>query len=405
MGFFQKAAKGVGWMGGLRFLSRGLTLLRTSILARLLIPAQFGVFGVVTLAITLFEILTETGINTVLIQEDEDIKPLINAAWGISIFRGILISLLVCLSAYPLARFFSTPEAAGFLFFASLVPLVRGLINPSIIKFQKELEFRKEFGLRLSVLLIESLVAIISAYWRRSVTSLILALLAGASLEVFLSFIFCQPRPRLVWEKEKVNRIISRGKWITLTGIFSFLVNQGDDAVVGRLLGMNSLGLYQMAYKISNLPFTEVTDVFSRVAFPVYAKISRDKARVKRAFLKTLLATALFIIPGVMIIFFFPEAIIKIVLGEAWLEASQVLRILAFFGLMRAFSGAAGPILLAFKRQDLVARINLFKLVLLFIFILPLTLKYGLVGAGWAVLLTSFLVQPLIWQSVYEVLK
>jgi len=116
MGFYKQAAKGVGWMGGLRVFSRGLTLLKTAILARLLVPVQFGVFGVVTLVISLFEILTETGINTILIQEDEDIKSFINTAWIISIFRGILISLLVFLSARPLAKFFLRLKQSSFCF-------------------------------------------------------------------------------------------------------------------------------------------------------------------------------------------------------------------------------------------------------------------------------------------------
>lgn len=405
MGFLEKVIKGVSWMGSLRILSRLLTLLKTAILARLLVPAQFGVFGIVTLAIALFEILTETGINTVLIQEDEEIKPLVDTAWVISIFRGIFISLFVCLVALPLANFFASPEAAKLLFFASLIPLVRGLINPSIIKFQKELEFRKEFNLRLGILLVESLVAIIGVFLTHSVISLIFALLVGAGLEVIFSFVFCQPRPRFVWETQKAKKIISQGKWVTLTGIFSYLVDQGDDAVVGKILGMESLGLYQMAYKISNLPFTEITDVASRVTFPVYSKISRDKARVKRAFRKTLLVTAFLVVPGVALIFFFPELMIKIVLGEKWLGASQALRILAIFGLSRAISGSVGPILFAFKRQDLAAKISFTKLVSLALLVFPLTIKFGITGTALAVLVSSLLIQPLIWKSAREILK
>lgn len=405
MGFFKEAAKGVGWMGSLRILSRLLTLLKTAILARLLVPAQFGIFGIVTLAIALFEILTETGINTVLIQEDEDIKPFIDTAWVISILRGIFISLLVCLVALPLAKFFSSLQAAKFLLFASLIPLTRGFINPSIIKFQKDLEFKKEFNLRFGILVVESLVAVVGVFWTRSVASLIFALLVGTGLEVILSFIFCQPRPRFAWESQRAKKIISRGKWVTLTGIFSYFVDQGDDAVVGKILGMNSLGLYQMAYKISNLPFTEITDVFSRVTFPVYSKISKDKERVKKAFRKTLLVTALFVIPGTAIIFFFPETIIKIVLGEKWLGAAQALKILALFGLSRAIGGAVGPILFAFKRQDLAAKISFTKLVFLALLVFPLTFKFGITGTALAVLVSSLLVQPLIWKSVKEILR
>ena len=405
MGFLKETIRGVSWMGSLRIFSRFLTLLKTAILARLLVPAQFGVFGIVTLTIALFEILTETGINTVLIQEDKNIKPLVNTAWVISIFRGILISLFVCFGALPLANFFSSPQAMKFLLLASLIPLIRGFINPSIVKFQKNLEFKKEFNLRLAILLVESLTAIIGVFWTRSIVSLIFALIAGAGLEVVFSFVFCRPRPHFIWEGQKAKKIISQGKWVTLTGVFSYLVDQGDDAVVGKILGMGGLGLYQMAYKISNLPFTEITDVASRVTFPVYSKITQDKARVKRAFKKTLLATVFLVVPGVAIIFFFPELIIKIILGEQWLGAAQALRVLALFGLTRAIGGSVRPILFAFKKQDVAAKINLAKLFLLALFIFPLTLKFGVSGTAMAVLASSLLVQPLIWKSIREVLR
>jgi O-antigen/teichoic acid export membrane protein len=405
MGAFRQTIGGISWMGGLRLTSRILILLRTIILARLLSPLQFGIFGIVTLAISLFEIFTETGINTVLIQEDEKIEPLINTAWVVSIIRGFLIFLLLAIFAWPLASFFASPAATKFLFLAALIPLVKGFINPAIIKFQKELEFNKEFNLRLAILIAESATAVALAFLTRSVLSLILGLLVGGILEVFLSFKFCFPRPKLALEKEKFAKIFGRGKWITLGGIFSCLVDQGDDAVVGRLLGVSTLGLYQMAYKISNLPFTEITSVFYTVTFPVYAKINQDKNEVWRSFKKMLGLTILLVLPLAAVIFFFPEPIISIVLGKQWLGAKDALRILAVFGLTRAIGGTAGPIFFAFKRQDLTARIELAKLVFLAILIVPLTKLYGLAGASLAVLLSSLLLQPVIFYQVRKIFR
>lgn len=403
MTVFKEAIKGISWLGGLRLSSRVLVLLRTVILARLLSPFQFGIFGVVTLAIALFEVFTETGINTVLIQEDEEIGPLINTAWVVSLARGFLIFLLIAVFSFPLALFFSQPAAAKFLLLAALIPLVKGFINPAIIQFQKNLQFNKEFFLRLAILVVESGAAIILALLTRSVVSLILALLVSGVFEVFLSFIFCSPRPHLSFEKEKFRKIFARGKWITLGGIFAALVDQGDDAVVGRLLGVGSLGLYQMAYKISNLPFTEITDVFYNATFPIYARINQDKKAIWQNFKRMTALTLVLVVPLALAIFFFPEPIIRLVLGEKWLGAKDALRILAVFGLTRALGGSAGSLLLAFKRQDLTARIELVKLIFLAILIVPLTKLYGIAGASLAVLLSSLFLQPLIFLNVKKI--
>lgn len=405
MSFFKQTLKGLGWLGGLQAFGRGLALLRTAILARILLPDQFGVFGIVTLVLNLFEILTETGINTVIIQEKKRLKTFIDTAWVVSIFRGILIAFLIILASLPLARFFNLPNVAKLLFFTSLIPLTRGFINPAVIQFRKNLEFKKEFYFRGAIYLAESIVVIIGVLLTRSIASLIFALLFASGLEVFFSFIFCRPRPRFVWEKEKAKRIISQGKWITLTGIFSYFVTEGDDAVVGKILGVEALGFYRLAYKVSNLPFTEVTDVVSRVTFPVYARIAGKKEQVKRAFKKSLLGIIFLVIPATAMIFFFPNLIIKIILGERWLSVAPTLKILAIFGLTRALGGAATPIFYTFKKQDLVAKITFLKFILLFVFIAPLVFKFGISGAALAVLISSLLIQPLIWFQVIKILK
>jgi len=401
----RQTIKGLGWLGGLQAFGRVLALLRTVILARILLPDQFGVFGIVTLVLNLFEILTETGINTVIIQEKKRLKTFIDTAWVISIFRGTLIAFLIILASLPLARFFNLPNVAKLLFFTSLIPLTRGFINPAVIQFRKNLEFKKEFYFRGAIYLAESIVVVVGVFLTRSIESLIFALFFSAGLEVFFSFIFCQPRPRFLWEKEKAKRIISQGKWITLTGIFSYLVTEGDDAVVGKILGVESLGFYRLAYKVSNLPFTEVTDVISRVTFPVYARIAEKKEQVKKIFKRSLFGIIFLVIPATAIIFFFPNLIIKIILGERWLSVVPTLKILAIFGLTRALGGAATPIFYTFKKQSLVAKITFVKFILLFVFIVPLVLRFGITGAALAVLTSSLLIQPLIWFNVIKILK
>lgn len=405
MSFFRQTIKGLGWLGGLQAFGRGLALLRTAILARILLPDQFGVFGIVTLVLSLFEILTETGINTVIIQEKKPLQTFVGTAWIVSILRGTLIAFLIILASQPMARFFNLPDLTRLLIFTSLIPLIRGFINPAVIQFRKELEFKKEFYFRSVIYLAESVVVVIGVFLTRSVESLIFGLLFASGLEVLLSFVFCRPRPRLIWEKEKARRIITQGKWITLTGIFSYLVTEGDDAVVGKILGTESLGFYRLAYKVSNLPFTEVTDVISRVTFPIYARAASEKKEVKEAFKKSLLGIIFLVVPATAVIFFFPSLMIKIILGERWLSVAPALKILAVFGLTRALGGAATPIFYTFKRQDLVAKITFIKFIFLFVLIVPLVVRFEIVGAALAVLISSLLIQPFIWFQAVKILK
>ena len=122
--------------------------------------------------------------------------------------------------------------------------------------------------------------------------------------------------------------------------------------IVGKILGISSLGLYQMAYKISIFPITEISDVVSKVVFPVYARIDRDRARLKKAFFKTLaLISVLSISLGALFLIFTREVIL-FVLGETWIDILPFLKILILFGIIRGISGSTSALFFALNKQE-----------------------------------------------------
>ena len=127
-------------MAALRVFTRGLAIAKIAILARILVPAQFGIYGIATIVLGFFETLTETGINIFLIQDKQKIDEYVDSAWVVSIIRGVVISLAILLLIPVIIAFFHTPGAKEILLLVSLVPLIRGFVNPACIKFQKNLE-------------------------------------------------------------------------------------------------------------------------------------------------------------------------------------------------------------------------------------------------------------------------
>lgn len=396
MGYFRKTIVGISWTGALRGSTRIIAFLKIAVLARLLTPAQFGLFGIAALVLAFLEILTETGMNVFLIQGEGKIEDYINSAWAVSIIRGMIISAIIVISAPFIASFFKSPDSYRLILLISLVPFLRGFINPAIIKFQKELQFNREFALRFSIFFVDASFAVFFVLITRDASGLVWGLIAGVVLEVILSFILFKPRPTLAFEFEKVKRVVGRGKWVTAAGVFKYLFEQGDDIVVGRLLSTSSLGLYQIAYKISTLPITEVAQVFSKVTFPVYVKISKDAARLKRAFIKTTTVIALLVIPIGLILFFFPEKVILIILGPNWLEAASTLRVLSVFGVIKAVSDSSYALFMAVKKQEYVTVLTLVSIFGLAVTIIPLVLRFGIVGAAISALIGLSLSIPVV---------
>jgi len=389
MGYSKQALTGISWMAAFRFVTRGIAFIRIIILARLLVPAQFGVFGIATMALTLLEMLTETGINVFLVQEKGEIDEYVNDAWLISIVRGIIISTLIIISIPFVTSFFNIQQSKGLIYLISIVPFIKGFINPSEVKFQKNLQFNKEFYFRTSIFALDSSVAVIASLITHSAVGLVFGLIAGATLEIILSFVIIRPLPSFSFSLQKFMKIFHSGKWVTLYGVFDFVASQGDSITVGRVLGAGPLGIYQMGYTVATLPISEVSDVANRVIFPVYSKISEEINRLKRGFLKiTLLVSAVSISVG-LIIFFFPKDLFILIFGQKWEQTLVVLKPLAIYGAIRGISNTASSLFFSLGKQKYAAGATLVRVVVLVVSIIPLTLSFGLVGAGCSVLLSG----------------
>jgi len=392
-------------MGSLRIAIRGLGFAKIAILARLLTPDKFGVFGIASLVLTFLETITETGINIFLIQERADMKKYVDSSFVVSIARGFLISVLLFLLSPLIADFFSSPDVLPLLYLTSLIPLVRGFINPSIVRYQKDLQFNKEFFFRTFLYVVDVGVAIGVAYATRSAVSLVWGMIAGGATEVIFSHLLVKPRPKIKFEMDKLKKIVSQGKWVTLARIFDYLFREGDDVVVGKMLNTTALGLYQVAYKISTLPITEITDVVIKVTFPVFSQMTKDHDRLKKAFTKAFVMVTILVLPFSFGIYYFADSIVGILLGAGWEEVIPILKILSVFGAIRAIVATSYPLLLALKKQKQVSTITLFAISGLAVSIFPLVGSYGVVGAAYAAIIGALISIPVAVYFTNKALK
>lgn len=405
MGYTKDAIKGVSWMTLLRFSTRIITFVRLAILGRILTPTQFGYFGIATLVLSLLEILTETGINVFLVQEKEHIKEYINSAWMVSIIRGVILSLAISMSAPLIVIFFNAHEAYLIILLIAIVPFIRGFINPAIITYQKDLLFDKEFRLRFFAFSIDVIISIIVGVITRSAESFAYGLIASALLEVLLSYIFIPLRPRLQLEIEKIKKIIRRSGWITLISVSSYIADNGDNITVGKILGSTSLGIYQIAYKFSTLPISEITNVINQVVFPVYSRFSENKERLWKAFLKVTAFSSLgsVILGGA--IFIFAEPIIILFMGGQWISAIPVIKILSLYGILRTIFGNFPPLFLSVGKQKYVAQSTLIRGAGLVVSVIPFITYFGMIGAGYSMLFSILIEIPVLLYFAVKIFK
>lgn len=402
MGYTPQIVKGITWIGSFRIVTRAISFGRTLVLARILNPAQFGFFGIGTLILALSELLTETGINILLVQKKDISSDYVNTAWMISIIRGFIIGLIMLLISLPVSLFFNMPEVLLFINLLALVPMIRGFINPLRVLLQKDLRYRDDFLYNTLLFTVEAVVAIFVSYYTKSAIGLAYGLIASALVDLLLSFLLFSPIPRISFKKTIFHEIIYHGKWLTANGVMNYLFQNIDNIVIGKILGASSLGLYDVIYKISLLPLTEVADVVGKVTFPVYVKMTDDLQRLKRAYLKSSVIIFMASVFLATVLILYSNQVILLLLGPQWVEGSTFLYILAVLGVFRAmFTSVVYP-LYSLKKQKNVSIITFIALFSIMATIIPFTNNWGLPGASLSALLGAVVATPIAFYFLYK---
>lgn len=388
----------------LRIGTRVISSLRLIVLARFLSPTDFGLMGVVLLVLSLLEILSTTGFDQALIQKRTDVISYFDTVWYFSIVRGLILGAFIYILAPVAGVFFKEPLSVPLLRVMALSPVLVGFKSPGLIEVNRELKFKKLVIFDFSRSVIVAVVAGIAAYLVRNAYALIIASLLDSILLSLSSFFIYPYCPGFGFKVDKVKELWGYGRWVFGSKIAHYLFNDGDDWIVGRLLGSQALGFYQTAYNFGCAPMTEITGVFSRVAFPTFSSIQSDHEKSRLAYLKILQIIMFLSTPVALGIFSVAQDGVAIFLGSKWLPMVTSLQILVFWGWIRSFRATTGPLLLANGRPDAVTKFTIVKVIILAVLIFPFSNRWGYIGTSWAVLLASFLELPLIIYSMTNIM-
>lgn len=383
-----KVVKGGLWIFALRIINRGLGFIRTIVLARLLTPEDFGLLGIAMLGIYTLETFSQTGFQTALIQKKGKVDSYLDTAWTVSVVRGTTLFLVLFLSAPIIASFFNSPDATLVIKVIAISTLLSGFRNIGIVFFQKDLEFNKQFVYDLSATLVDLTVAITLAFVLRNVWALVFGGLAANCIRTLMSYTLHPYRPQFDFEKDKFHGLFGFGKWVLGSSILIFLVTRGDDILVGKMLGVTALGLYQMAYLIANLPTTEITHVISQVTYPAYSALQDNIDRLRQAYIDVLQITVYVAAPLAGVIFALAPELTNILFGKSWINMASSIQVLVLAALLRSIAATAGPIFQGVGKPKIDTKWQIIRLLTLVLFIYPFTLRWGIFGTSLAVFLS-----------------
>ncbi|PSP39504.1 hypothetical protein BRC71_02765 [Halobacteriales archaeon QH_7_65_31] len=390
----DRAARGGLWAAGETALVRGLELLRYVAIARLLVPSQIGLFTFGVLTLSAVKRFSNLGTDAAIISQDGDLDRQLDAAFTLQIARSLLLAGLLYAAAPIPAAVFGDESVVRLVRLIAVIPLIDTVENPATVVFEKELNFRRRSLFRLSGVLANTVVSVTLAYRLQSVDALIAGVVAGAAVHTVVSHLLTAHSPRPSLDIAQMRTLFDYGKWLTGSSIISWIYREGDDALVGAVVGSAGLAYYRNAFQFGQAPQSELTGVISEVAFPTYAEVSDDLHAVLVGYRWTLGVAVTAVFPAAVGTALVAPLFVPVALGQGWGPTVRPLQIIALAAAGHAVTATASSLWQALDRPDLYTKTETLSMAVLFVTAVPATLEYGVVGTATAVTVTAVLVAP-----------
>ncbi len=370
-----------------RFAVRGIGVVSTMILARLLLPADFGLVALATMLVAAVEIMAEFNFDLWLIRHADAERRHYDTVWTLSVLRGLVMGGIIIALAGPAASFFDDPRLYTIILVLSAITIAEGLKNVGVVDFQKELQFDKDFALMFWPKLAGFGVVVTCAFLLRSYWALVFGTLVARGMHVLLSFVMHPYRPRP--SMSEWREVIGFSKWLLLNNVIGFAYLRADTFFLGKLAGAGVVGLYSVAYEISNLATTQLVAPIRRAIYPGYARMAGDPESIRKGYVDVLALTLALALPIAAGIGLVADPLVRVALGQNWLDAVPVIRILTLYGIFSLTWSNMAPAIIAIGRPQTLCwflGVGILTLIPLLYFGVR---DLGAIGAAWAVTIAN----------------
>jgi O-antigen/teichoic acid export membrane protein len=374
---------GMAWTAVLRWSAQVISWVGTAFAARLLTPGDYGLIGMAMLAIGFVRMVEDFGLDAVLVQ-DRSIQGARQAQLaGLILLAAAFASAAFMLLSVPIAGFFREPQVAALIVALSLLCICDALQVIPRALLQREMAFRKLASLQFVQIVVTQVVLVILAYLGWGVWALVLNTLAGAAV-VTLLLLWWKPfsiaRPRAI--RELATPLLQG--WRILASRFAYYAyTSADQAVIGRMLGRDALGVYSFALTFSTMISSEISSVLSRVVPGVFSTVQTRRDELRRYFLVLTELLCYLTLPVCLGTAVTADLVVAIALGPQWQAVTVPLRILCLYAAFYSCQVLVGHLLLWTGRF----RVNMWCSILAGVF-LPICYwigaHWGLPGVAWA---------------------
>lgn len=366
-GLKDKTIKGVTWTALDTILRYGVTFVIGIILARLLTPDEYGLIGILTIFIELFNIIIDGGFANALIRK----KDAENIDYCTVFYTNLVLSLLMAILLYScsslIANFFQREELIALTKVMSSIVIINALTIVQRARLTKQIDFKTQTKVSFFSSVFSGIVGITMAFSGLGVWALVGQQLSNALMTFILLWCLSKWFPKWQFSWESFQDMWSFGWKLLLSGIFNSLSSQIYNVVIGKCFTPATLGQYTRAHHFGSIFSVNFTSIIQRVTFPVLSSIQDEPNRLKSSYKRVIKMTVLPTFILMMGLAACAKPLILTLIGQQWDQASVFLQILCFSMMLYPLNSLNLNAIQVMGRSDLTLRINIIKNLLIII--------------------------------------
>ncbi len=390
MSLRKRATSGIVWTFAEQFGNQIVVFVVSTILARLLLPEQFGLIGMIAVFYAVGSALFNAGLTQSLVRSKKLDQVDYSTVFFYNLFSSIVIYFIMFFTAPLVAEFYGYPILIDIIRLYCLSFIIFAFSAVQQAKMTKEMNFKTQTIISLPSVILGGIVGIYLAYSGYGVWSIVWNQLITATFRSMQLWIYSKWTPSFVFSVPKFKEHFNFGYKITLSSILEKIFNNLYIIIIGKYFSATQVGFYTRADSMKNLPVSNITMALGRVTYPLFAEIQYDNIRLKRVY-KQLMKMVVFVVAPLMIyLAVLAEPIFRFLFTEKWLPAVPYFQILCISGILYPIQAYNSNVLNVKGRSDIFLKLTVINKALLVLGVI-IGMQFGIFGLLYAQVILSII--------------
>lgn len=383
-----KTLSGLTWTLAQQFSTQGVRFIVSIVLARVLLPEEFGLIGMITVFVAIGNALINSGFTNSLIRSMDPDEEDYSTVFFFNLAGSVVVYFLMFFLASYIAIFFKQDALVPIIRVYCLSFIVYGFSEVQMARLTKEMDFKTQMIISIPSLIGGSLVGIIMAYKGFGVWSLVWMALVQSVLNTIQLWWKAKWRPRFVFSKPKFKTHFSFGYKLTVSGLLNTIFDNLYLITIGRFFSAAQMGFYTRADSLKQLPVSNISNALNMVTFPLFASFQTDDLKLKQAY-KQIMQMVIFVIAPVLVFLgLLAKPLFRLLFTEKWLPAVPYFQVMCIAGILYPVHAYNLNVLLVKGRSDLYLKLEVIKKILIGVSIAA-ALPFGIMGLVWSQVVIS----------------